>query len=98
MIIDESILITEILWSFEVVKSHLPFRSCIDLSKLFLCVFPDSEIARKFTISKTKCAYLMNYIITPHFKSILLISIQNSPFYSLSLGEWIQSCKFVEWT
>ena len=34
--IDESTLNAEISWAFKIFKSHVPFRSYIDLSKLFL--------------------------------------------------------------
>ena len=87
MVIDESTLNAEILWTLKVVKSHMWFKSCADLSKLVLCMFLDSEIATKFTLSKPKYGYLMNFGIAPHFKSILLISIQNSLLYSLSFDE-----------
>lgn len=39
MVIGESTLNVKILWALKMVKSHLSFRSCIDLSKLFLCMF-----------------------------------------------------------
>lgn len=39
MVIGESALNPKILWTLKVVKSHLSFRSFIDLSKLFLCMF-----------------------------------------------------------
>lgn len=55
------------------------------------------QIFKKFNVSKTKCDYLMNYGILPHFRSILLILIQDSPFYSLSFNESLnrvmQSCQ-----
>ena len=66
---------------------HLSFRSCIFLSKLFIVIYPDSEVASKFTLSKTKCAYFMNYGIAPHFKNILTKATTESPFYSLSFDE-----------
>ena len=50
-------------------------------------MFPDSEISFNLKLGKTKCAYLMNYGIAPHFKSNLLKSINNSSFYSLSFDE-----------
>ena len=96
MVTGESTSNAEILWTLKLVKSHMWFKSCADLSKLVLCMFLDSEIATKFTLSKPKCAYLMSFGIAPHFKIILLTSIQNSPFYSLSFHESLnpvmQSC------
>ena len=40
MVVDENTLNAEILWTLKVVKSHMLFRFCIDLSKLFLCNIP----------------------------------------------------------
>ena len=42
LIINENTLHTEISWTLKVVMSHLSFRSCIDLNKLFIIMFPDS--------------------------------------------------------
>ena len=60
-------------------------------------MFPDSEVASKHILDKTKCAYFMNYGIAPHFKNILTKAITESPFYSLSFDESlnavIQSCQ-----
>ena len=60
-------------------------------------MFPDSKISFNIKLGTTKCAYLMNYGIAPHFKSNLLKSINNSSFYSLSLDESLnnvlQSCQ-----
>ena len=50
--------------------SHLLFTSRINLNKLFISMFPDSEVASKFALGKTKCSYFMNYNIAPHFKNI----------------------------
>ena len=84
LIINEYMLKAEIRWTLKVVMSHLSFRFCIDLNKLFISMFPDSEVTLRFTLGKTKCAYFMNYGIAPHFKNILTKAITESPFYSLS--------------
>ena len=60
-------------------------------------MFPDSEVASKLILGKTKCAYFMNYGIASYFKNILTKAITESPFYSLSfdgsLNAVIQSCQ-----
>ena len=60
-------------------------------------MFPDSEVASKFTLVKTKCDYFVNYGIAPHLKNILTKAITEPPFYSLSFDETlnaaIQSCQ-----
>ena len=44
MIISESTLIAEILWTLKVIQLHFSFRSCEGINKLFVVIFPDSEI------------------------------------------------------
>src|SRR6267154_2547463 len=47
---------SEILWAMKIVVNHMSYRSCLDLSELFQTMFPESEVAQKFTMSKTKAA------------------------------------------
>ena len=97
LIINENTLIAEIQWTFKVVMLHLSLRSCTDFNKLFVSMFPDSEVASKFTLGKTKCDYFVNYGIAPHLKNILTKAIIEPPFYSLSFDETLnavnQSCQ-----
>ena len=97
LIINENTLIAEIQWTFKVVMLHLSLRSCTDFNKLFVSMFPDSEVASKFTLGKTKCDYFVNYDIAPHLKNILTKAIIEPPFYSLSFDETLnavnQSCQ-----
>ena len=87
LIINKNMLNAEIQWTLEIVMSHLSFRSYIDLNKLFISMFPNSEVASKFALGKTKCAYLINYSTTPHLKNILTKAITEPPFYGLSFDE-----------
>ena len=50
-------------------------------------MFIDSEIAKSFQLSKTKCGYLINYGLAPYFKDVLLKSINSSEFFVLSYDE-----------
>ena len=72
VIISESTLNAEILWTLKVIQLHFSFRSCEAINKLFAVMIPDSEISYNLKLGKTKCAYLMNYCIAPHLKSNLL--------------------------
>ena len=87
MILPIIILDAEIKWSVNVVQNHLSFRSCIDLNKLFYHMFPDSKIAQKSQLEKTKCAYLVNYGMKPFVKDQLLKNIVVSMFYTVSFDE-----------
>ena len=83
LLINDNTLNAEILWTLKVVMSHFSFRSCIELNKLFQCMFTDSEIASNFTLGKTKCSYFINFGIAHFFKGSLKKQINLSPFYIL---------------
>ena len=68
-------------WALKILTSHFSFRSCLDINELFLSVFSDSHIAKSFKLSKTKCAYLINFGIAPYFK-VLRKEIINAPLFS----------------
>ena len=63
----------------------------MDLDKLFKAMFPDSEIAEQFKLSKTKCSYFIKFGIAPVFKTNLTKEINMSPFYSVSFDESMNS-------
>ena len=87
MILPIIILDAEIKWSVNVVQNHLSFRSFIDLNKLFYRMFPDSKIAQKSQLEKTKCAYLVNYGMKLFVKDQLLKNFVVSTFYTVSFDE-----------
>ena len=70
----------EIRCAIKTVLSRFSFRSCLNLNSLFGTMFEDSEIAKSFKMSKTKCAYVINVGIAPNFKKILTHDISSSPF------------------
>ena len=70
-----AITMAEIRWTMKVVLSHFSFRSCLDLGELFQCMFPDSGLTKAFSLSKTKCAYYINFGLAPFFKEQLMYDI-----------------------
>lgn len=50
-------------------------------------MFPDSDIAKSFKLSKTKCGYVINYGLAPYFRDLLVKMISSSPFYVVSFDE-----------
>jgi hypothetical protein len=70
-LINDSVSKSEILWALKIVMNHLSFRSCLDIGETFQQMFPDSEIAKKFTLSKTKAAYSIVHGRAPFFKETL---------------------------
>jgi hypothetical protein len=87
MVIPVSTLRAEVLWTLKVAESHYSLRSCLGLNNLFKSMFTDSEIAKCFQLSKTKCGYLINYGLAPHFKELLLQKVNGSQFFALSFDE-----------
>ena len=54
-------------------------------------MFPDSTVAKKFTLGKDKCIYVVNYGIAPNFRSILVKNIHESDFSAVSFDESLNS-------
>ena len=70
-----------------IVKNHGSFRSCLGLRTDLKAMFPDRQIAGDFTLSKTKCTYVVKYGIASWLKENLRKVINESPFYSISYDE-----------
>jgi len=85
--ISTNTLNAEIYWALKVVMSHYSLRSCVGLNDLFKVMFSDSEIANSFALSRTKCTYLINFGLSPIFKSKLIKDIQSSPYFVASYDE-----------
>ena len=86
-VVDENTLNVEIMWCFNVVKSHYCFRSCDSLKNLFKCLFPDSAIREKFCVWKGKARYSITYGIFPAFKQKLKSIINDCSWLSISFDE-----------
>ena len=67
------------------------YRSCLNLNATFEAMFPDSQIAKDFSMSKTKMAYLTNFGLVPYYRKNLLDAAKLSPVYSLSFDESLNS-------
>ena len=77
----------EIVWTIRTVLLHNSNRSCDGLPKLFQCMFPDSKIAKIFSLGRTKCGYYTNFGIAPYLKDTLISKVKAAPFYALSYDE-----------
>ena len=66
---------------------HFSYRSCSEMAQLFQCMFPDSQIAKKFSIGKTKCSYLASFGRAPYFKTMLLERVKTSRDYVVLFDE-----------
>ena len=66
---------------------YASYRSCLNLNELFMVMFPDSDIAQSFKMSKTKVSYMIVYGIAEYFHRSLLSLLKKSPFFTLLLDE-----------
>ena len=51
----------EIMWTLEILMNNYSYRSCVGEAQLFTSMFPDSSIAQKFQLGKTKASYVICY-------------------------------------
>ena len=80
-------LIAEVLKVLNVINNGLSLNYNKEMNKLFQKMFPDSEIATKYQMGKTKLAYVINLGLAPYFHEILLNDVKQFPHFSLSFDE-----------
>ena len=62
------------------VKGNVPIALSDELTPLFHDIFPDSEIAKKFSSRHTKTACIINGAIAPHYQQQLVESMKKAAF------------------
>ncbi|XP_047990547.1 uncharacterized protein LOC125229685 [Leguminivora glycinivorella] len=67
MLIKDEITKAEIIWCMYQVLSHSSQRSGGQAVDLFPLMFPDSDIAKKMRLQRTKIAYTVLYGLAPYF-------------------------------
>ena len=67
--------------------NNYSYRSCVGKDQLFTSMFPDSSIAQKFQLGKTKASYVICYGLAPFFKLNLLDIVKQTPYIVISLDE-----------
>ena len=87
----ESVIKAEIIWVLKNIMSGFSLRSCDGISDCFKEVFPDSKITNKFSLARTKCSYMITYVIAPYFASLLLEDVKHSDNFSISFDESLNS-------
>ena len=87
LLIKDNTVKAEIRWALESLMSNYSYNSCSSKSELCSAMFSDSDIAEKFSMGKTKCAYYVTHGIAPYFKRKFIESLQLLPFHSVSFDE-----------
>lgn len=77
----------EIIWLFTSVLWHHSFRSTSPLNDVFPCMFPDSTIARNFSMGYDKAAYVTCFGLAPYFEDKLKNELDASRSFSISVDE-----------
>jgi hypothetical protein len=67
------------------VASHISFQSSDHATKLFHRMFPDSEIAKKFSCGHTKTVAIIKEALTPHYLTKTIKAMSN--FFSVMMDE-----------
>ena len=76
------VLKAEIIWTMRTIMKHESYKSNENINNIFQSMFPDSEIARKFTLGERKTSYICVFGLADHFKSLLIEKIKG-PFVAL---------------
>jgi hypothetical protein len=77
----------EVIYVLSCVKANISFRASESLNKLFPSIFPDSEIAKQFSLGRTKFAYLLCFGLAPFFKEELIEDLKSSGFFCAMFDE-----------
>ena len=81
----QSVTEAESLWAKFVSKYNLPFQTSDHATKLFHRMFPDSEIAKKFSCGHTKTAAIITKALAPHYLAQTLSDM--STCFSIMMDE-----------
>lgn len=85
--LNDAVSKAEILWVLNTLLNHNSLSSANKSSALFSVMFPDSQIASKFTCAKTKSYYSAVFGLAPYFKDKFMSQLQEVPYYSVSFDE-----------
>ena len=88
---EDSTLNAEIFWCLRTVLTHESYNLCSYLAPLFQRVFAGHEVTGHFVLGKTKSRYTMLYAIAPEFKKMLFYYVNQSPYFSISYDESLNS-------
>ena len=85
------VISAEVRWILKCVASGFSSSLCDYIAQLMTAMFPDSDIATKLTLGRTKVGYGVNYGIAPHFRNLLMDDIKKSNIHVFSFAESLNS-------
>ena len=77
----------EIIWSLKSVTNGFSNRANDELTETFAAMFPDSRIAKSFSLARTKSMYTVTHGLAPYFKSVLVSTLDKSDVHVYSFDE-----------
>ena len=76
----------ELRWAWHTAFKSKSFNAEDDANTLLKNMFPDSQIASKFSCARTKMTYLINFAIAPYCEEKVATSLKDNP-YSIAYDE-----------
>ena len=70
------VLKSKVLWTLKTISSHCSYNSNENIEKIFRVMFPDSQIAAKFSCGSRKTSYICVFGLAEHFKEMLMKSVK----------------------
>lgn len=67
-LLSENVIKSEIFWCLQSVINHISFRAAARCASSFSNQFPDSEIASKIKLERTKLGYVVVFGLAPYFQ------------------------------
>ena len=75
---DDASLKAEIYWLAKVACSNYSLCSCDHVADMFRAMFPDSEIATHFSLSRTSSSYIISEGLSSYFTKVIIDDLQKS--------------------
>ena len=90
---DDEVAKAELIWTMKVAESGYSYQSCKSLREDFQAMFPDSAIAKSFTLGADKISYEIVSGLGPFFHDEVIGEMKKStPFYTVSFDEATNDC------
>ncbi|KAG8177476.1 hypothetical protein JTE90_008660 [Oedothorax gibbosus] len=86
-LLKDDITRAEIMWCIHTVIGNKSLRSAEKDVKVFAQIFPDSDVAKKMQLAKSKMSYLIVHGLAYHFKQILLKEVMLAEQFVIGFDE-----------
>ncbi len=86
-VISEKVVDAEIIWALKNVMDHHSKRSVDEDAETFRRMFPDSQIAQKFKLGRTKLSYVLYYGLAEYFRQLLREDLRKCQYFVVAFDE-----------